>query len=110
MGRSTQTIVLNTNDEGAWPRFREALNAIGCGEASALSIWERVKSEPMGQVDPRTGTKPGRNYFDIQRALNAEPGPPLRSPEDDLAVTWEDTNRFIPGNVRVTIHRKTADA
>jgi hypothetical protein len=110
MTRSTLKIPLNTNSEEAWPLFREALLRLGCDEASALSVWEQVKSTNWGEVDPRTGKKPGRSYFDLQRAMNAELGPPFRSPEDDLAVVWRHAERFTPGNVLVTIHNKPTDA
>jgi hypothetical protein len=105
MARSKTTLILNLDAPDSWQRLRDALAEAGCDEAAAAFVWEQVKSIELGQLDPRTRSKPRRNYLDFQRALNAETGPAPRFPDDDIAVVWERAGPSAPRNVRIEIYR-----
>jgi hypothetical protein len=105
MDRSKITLILNLDAPNSRQRLRDALVEAGCDEAAAAFVWEQIKSTELGQLDPRTRSKPRRNYLDIQRALNAETGPAPQSPDDDIAVVWERAGPLAPRNVRIEIYR-----
>ena len=97
------TLIVSLDEPNGWERFKSLLEEHGCEEAAAAFVWEQIKSSEIGQLDPHTRAKPSKNFLNLQRSLNAELGPPLRSGE--LAVVWQRSGPANPRNAKITVHR-----
>src|SRR5688572_16374583 len=98
MNREKTTLIVNLDGPDSWRRLQQLLTEAGCDDAAAAFVWDEIQSKEMGQLDPRTRSRPRRNYFDIAKALNADSGPAPKSPDYDIAVIWERAGPLAPRN------------